>query len=79
MSNNGKTKVSMELMHELFKQIQADVSLVKDGQHALKQGQIRIRNEIHELKGDILRLAQSHVGRETRLARIEKRLNLVEA
>ena len=51
----------MELMHELLKQTQADVSPVKDGQHELKQGQIRIRNEIHELKGDILRLEQSHV------------------
>ena len=67
---SDKTEFSMELMYELLKLIHADVSLVKSGQHDLKQGQIRIRNEIHELKGDILRLEQSNVEIETGLWRL---------
>jgi archaellum component FlaC len=71
--------VTNELMYELLKQIQGDVSHLKTAVHELKQGQIRIRNDIHELKGDVLRLEQSNAGIEIRLDRIEKRLDLVEA
>ncbi|MCP5108450.1 MAG: hypothetical protein GY950_34010 [bacterium] len=74
-----KEIISMELMHALLKQIRVDISSVKDNVQDLKQGQIAIRDEIHGLKGDVLRIERSNAAIEVRLDRIEKQMGLVNA
>ena len=73
------TEETQNLMLEILKRIQADLSEMKDDMRDFKDGQIRVRNEINDLRGDILRLERSNAGIEARLSRIERRLDLVDA
>ena len=73
------TQETQNLMLEILKRIQADLSEMKDDMRDFKDGQIRVRNEINDLRGDILRLERSNAGIETRISRIERRLDLVDA
>jgi len=73
------TEETQNLMLEILKRIQADLSEMKDDMRDFKDGQIRVRNEINDLRGDILRLERSNAGIEVRLSRIERRLDLVDA
>ncbi len=73
------TEETQNLMLEILKRIQADLSEMKDYMRDFKDGQIRVRNEINDLRGDILRLERSNAGIEARLSRIERRLDLVDA
>lgn len=52
------------------------VDAVSDDVNFLKEGQISIRNQVNELRGDLLRFEQRT---ETRLDRIEKRISLADA
>jgi predicted nucleic acid-binding Zn-ribbon protein len=79
-------KVTNELIYDVLKQLQSDVSTLKHGQQELKDAFIIVREDIHGLSGDIhglsgrvLALEKSQNNVEQRLARIEKRLDLVEA
>ncbi len=74
-----KNNIDAQFLHELLKLIRADISSVKDNVQDLKQGQIAIRDEIHSLKGDVLRIERSNATIDVRLERMEKRLDLVEA
>ena len=73
------TQETQNLMLEILKRIQADLSEMKDDMRDFKDGQIRVRNEINDLRGDILRLERSNAGIEARISRIERRLDLVDA
>jgi len=75
----GMTEETQNLMLEILKRIQADLSDMKDDMRDFKDGQIRVRNEINDLRGDILRLERSNAGIDARLSRIERRLDLVDA
>lgn len=73
------TQETQNLMLEILKRIQADLTEMKDDMRDFKDGQIRVRNEINDLRGDILRLERSNAGIEARISRIERRLDLVDA
>jgi chromosome segregation ATPase len=73
------TDETQNLVLEILKRIQADLSEMKDDMRDFKDGQIRVRNEINDLRGDILRLERSNAGIDVRLSRIERRLDLVDA
>ncbi len=71
-------EVSAELVYELLKRMQADISNLKEGQRELRQDMISVRRELHTMQGDInnLRASIGHI--EMRLDRIENRLDLRE-
>lgn len=73
------TGAEKSLMLEILKQIQRDVAVLKHGQEELKSSLIIVREDIHSLSGRVLGLEKSQVAVEQRLARIEKRFELVEA
>ena len=73
------TEETQNLMLEILKRIQADLTEMKDDMRDFEDGQIRVRNEINDLRGDILRLERSNAGIEARISRIERRLDLVDA
>ena len=71
-------EISGELIYEMLKRIQADVSTLKDGQRDLRNDQISLRNQMHSMQGDINNLRGSIAHIEDRLERIENRLDLRE-
>ena len=73
------TDVTNELMYEVLKEIQARLTHVEDNTRDLVKGQLRIRKDINELRGDIIRHDENFARLEVRLDRIEKRLELVDA
>lgn len=72
------TDVSNELMYELLKRIQSDVSGLKEGQKDLRQDMLSMRNQFHLLQGDFNSMRGSIGHIENRLDRIENRLELRE-
>lgn len=71
-------EVSSELIYEVLKQVREEVS-------SLKQGQAELKAEMHAFRGYMVALQQDTqniytilVRHETRLDRIERRLELVE-
>jgi predicted nucleic acid-binding Zn-ribbon protein len=71
-------EATQELMYELLKKLQTDMSYVKDNLRDLRQDNVRIRNDIHVVQGDINSLRASDVQIIDRLERIENRLELRE-
>jgi hypothetical protein len=71
-------EVNGDLIYEMLKRIQADISLMRDGQRDLRQDSLSLRNQLHTMQGDInyLRGSIGHI--EDRLDRIENRLELRE-
>ena len=71
-------EVSAELVYEMLKRMQADISNVKESVRELRQDNISIRSQLHTMQGDInnLRASVGHI--EMRLDRIESRLDLRE-
>ncbi|HEY6328259.1 MAG TPA: hypothetical protein VI756_02905 [Blastocatellia bacterium] len=65
--------VTNELMLELLKKIQADVAHMRG---SYDEQLIAIREQIHNLQGDLLRLDRNVMHR---LDRIERRLDLADA
>ncbi|WP_276118203.1 hypothetical protein [Pararhizobium qamdonense] len=70
--------VSSELMYELLKRIQNDLSSLKDGQKDMRQDMLSLRNQFHLLQGDVNTMRGSIVHIDDRLERIENRLELRE-
>ena len=77
--------VTNELMYELLKKIQADISSLKDGHRDFRQDVLSLRNQFHLLQGEFhlmqgdfnaVRTTIGHI--DTRLDRIETRLELRE-
>ena len=79
MTDKNKDNASMELMHELMKQMHGSLARIEKDTGELKQGQIRIRDDLNTMRGDDLRLERMIAELDSRLERIEKRLDLVEA
>ncbi len=71
-------EVSADLVFEMLKRMQADISNVKESVRELRQDNISIRSQLHTMQGDInnLRASVGHI--EMRLDRIENRLDLRE-
>jgi hypothetical protein len=67
-----------ELIYEMLKRIQADISQLKEGQRDLRNDNLSLRNQIHNMQGDVnsLRGSVGHI--EDRLDRIDTRLELRE-
>lgn len=73
------TQITNELIYEILKSLQASLAEIKatlgDHTHQL----IRVREEINALRGDDLRRESLQAQMDTRLQRIENRLNLTDA
>ena len=72
------TDQSQELMFEILRRIQADLSSVKEGQRDMRQEMISLRNYMHVMQGDINSLHSTNTQILDRLDRIENRLELRE-
>lgn len=70
--------ISNELMYELLKKMQADISSLKHGQREHRDDILSLRNQIHGMQGDINSLRGSIGHIEDRLERIDNRLELRE-
>ena len=68
--------ITNELMYEVLKKIQADVSHIRGRTDDHDQQFISLREQINSLQGDLIRL-DKHVMQ--RLDRIERRLELTDA
>jgi hypothetical protein len=72
-------QITNELIYEILKSLQADQIEIKttlaDHTHQL----IRVHEEINALRGDDLRRESLQAQMDTRLQRIENRLNLTDA
>lgn len=67
------------LVLEILKQIQVDTSTMKADIQELKQGQVRIREDVHSTSGHIISLEKTIMDLDRRVKRIETRLELVDA
>ncbi len=72
-------EVSNELIYEVLKKIQADVAHIKARVDDHDQQFIALREQVHSLQGDVLRLERQGATVSHRLERIEQRLGLVDA
>lgn len=73
------TGITNELIYEVLKKLQADVAQVKATQADHSRQFIRVRDDINNLRGDDLRLESWQAQMDSRLQRIEARLNLSDA
>jgi hypothetical protein len=77
---NGKmTDITNELMYNILKQVQTGIAEIKATQADHSRQLIRIREDINALRGDDLRRETLQAQMDTRLDRIETRLNLSDA
>lgn len=70
--------VTNELMYELLKRMQNDISVLKEGQKELRSEMSNLRNHLYVLQGDVNHLYTSLEKVHLRLDRIENRLELRE-
>lgn len=73
------TQITNELIYEVLKQLQSGLSEIKSAQTDQNRQLIRIREDINSLRGDDLRRETMQAQMDTRLQRIENRLNLSDA
>jgi chromosome segregation ATPase len=71
-------EINGDLIYEMLKRIQSDISQLKEGQRDLRQDNLSIRNQIHNMQGDINSLRASFSHMDDRMERIERRLELRE-
>ena len=71
--------ITNELMYEILKKIQADVTVIKAELSDVKAMQLRLREDFNRFEGDLLRFERIEAGTQLRLDRIESRLNLTDA
>lgn len=71
-------EVTNELMFELLKRMQADISSLKQGQRDQRDDILSLRNQMHSMQGDMNSVRGSIGHIEDRLERIENRLDLRE-
>jgi hypothetical protein len=72
-------EITTELMYEILKSTQATVTEIKATQTDHSRQLLRIREDINSLRSDNLRIETMHAAMDTRLQRIERRLNLTDA
>jgi hypothetical protein len=66
------------LVIEILRRMQADMSDLKQGQRSLRDELIGVRQQLHAMQGDLLRQEQDIAGILVKLDRIHTRLDLVE-
>jgi hypothetical protein len=71
-------EVTNELMYEVLKQIQSDVAGLKDGQRELTSAMNAVRTYLVALQQDVSNIYTILVRHDTRLDRIERRLDIAE-
>jgi len=72
------TEVTQELIFEILRKMQIDISSLKDGMRELRQDNNSIRNHLHLLQGDLNDMRGTMGQVLDRLDRIENRLELRE-
>ena len=72
------TETSNELMYGVLKQVQEGQARILGTLADHSEQLIGIRDDIHGVRGDILRLERGIVETKVRLERIERRMGLVE-
>lgn len=73
------TEITNQLIYEVLKQLQAGQTEIKAILTDHTRQIIRVREEINALRGDDLRRETLQAQMDTRLERIESRLNLTDA
>jgi predicted nuclease with TOPRIM domain len=71
-------EVTQDLIYEVLRKVQTDVSFLKDNVRELRQDNASIRNHLHMLQGDVNNLHGTGGQVVDRLERIENRLDLRE-
>jgi hypothetical protein len=71
-------EVTNDLMYEVLKQIQSDVVGLKDGQRELTSSMNAVRTYLVALQQDVSNIYTILIRHETRLDRIERRLDIAE-
>jgi predicted nucleic acid-binding Zn-ribbon protein len=69
---------TQELMFEILRKLQADITTIKEGQRDTRQDIASLRNYMHLLQGDINNMRGTMTQVLDRLDRIENRLELRE-
>ncbi|MBO3760622.1 hypothetical protein J5J10_06460 [Ciceribacter sp. L1K23] len=69
---------TQELMFEILRKLQADISTIKDGQRETRQDINSLRNYMHVMQGDLNNMHGTMSQVLDRLDRIENRLELRE-
>jgi predicted nucleic acid-binding Zn-ribbon protein len=69
---------SQELLFEILRKLQSDMSILKDGQRETRQEINSLRNYMHLIQGDLNNLRGTMSQVLDRLDRIENRLELRE-
>ena len=72
-------QITNELLYEVLKQLQAGQAEIKGILADHTRQLIRVREDINSLRGDDLRRETLQAQMDTRLQRIETRLNLTDA
>ena len=75
----NESNITDALMLEILKDIQNNVRKLTDDNKEIKQGLLRVRDDVHGLRGDVLSLERRLVEVESRLDRVEVRLGLTES
>jgi septal ring factor EnvC (AmiA/AmiB activator) len=73
------TEVTNQLLYEVLKKIQDELAHVRARVDDHTDQLISIRDDIHGVRGDILRVERSVAETKVRVERIERRMGLVEA
>jgi septal ring factor EnvC (AmiA/AmiB activator) len=73
------TEVTKELVYEVIKQMQADIAALKEGQRETNSALNAIRIHMLAMQQDIQNIYSVLARHETRLDRIERRLEIAEA
>ena len=73
------TEEAQNLMLEILKRIQADLSDMKNGQRDIKSELISIKSQLHSMQGDALRQERTLAAFQLDLDRIKTRFDLVDA
>ena len=72
-------EVTNELLYDVLKKLQAGMSEVKETLSDHDQQFITLREQLHAVHGDILRIDRQGASFSHRLERIEQRLQLADA
>ncbi len=70
-------EISAELVYEVLKSLQADVSTMKNGQRDIREELIGVRLHQHASQGELNSILSRLSSIEGRMERIERRLDLV--
>jgi predicted nucleic acid-binding Zn-ribbon protein len=70
-------EVNGDLIIEIMRKIQADIAFMKHDVSELKTSIADLRQEVHTLKGDVLRQERAIAMLDLRVERIENRLELL--